>query len=106
MATHAHVEMRRPMLERVRAHAPAIREIVERHGATNPRIIGSVARGEERDGSDVDVLVDNVRLSLFKIIHMEDDLAELLGVSVDVVISEEVPERSRARVFGDATFLC
>ena len=93
------------MLDRVRALAPAIREIVERHGASNPRVFGSVARGEEREGSDVDLLVDNVRLSLFKLVHMEDDLAALLGVPVDVVVDDSVPPRARPRVLGEAVSL-
>lgn len=102
MATQAPVETRTPMLERVRAHAPAIREIVERHGATNPRVFGSVARGEEQGGSDVDILVDNVRLTLFKLVDMQDDLAALLGRPVDVVVDEEVPPRARPRIMGEA----
>jgi hypothetical protein len=90
------------MLERVRAQAAAIREIVERHGASNPRVFGSVARGEEREGSDVDFLVDNVRLSLFELVDLTDDLTELLGVSVDVVVDEEVPPRARPRIEREA----
>lgn len=103
MATQAHAEAHIPMLERVRAHAAAIREIVERHGATNPRVFGSVARGEEREGSDVDVLVDNVGLTLFKLVDMQDDLAALLGRPVDVVVDEEVPARARPRIMGEAS---
>lgn len=95
MATQASVVTSKPMLERIRTHAPAIREIVERHGATNPRVFGSVARGEEREGSDVDVLVDNVRLTLLRLVRLEDELASLLGVPVDVVIEAEVPARAR-----------
>lgn len=90
------------MLERVRAHAPAIRAIVERYGASNPRVFGSVARGQERDGSDVDILVDNVRLSLFDLIDIQDELAKLLGVSVDVVVDEEMPPRARPRIEAEA----
>lgn len=106
MATHAPAETRRPMLERVRAHATAIREIVERHGATNPRVFGSVARGEEREGSDVDILVDEEPcLSLFGLIRMERELEVLLGDHVDVVVTGEVPIKAQARVFGEAVKL-
>lgn len=102
MASMVHVEARTPMLERVRAHAAAIREIVERHGATNPRVFGSVARGEERDGSDVDFVVRNVRLSLFDLVRLERELTEFLGVPVDVVTECEVPERARVSVIERA----
>src|SRR5487761_2615033 len=36
----------------------AIRQIAARHGASNLRVFGSVARGEERPDSDVDLLID------------------------------------------------
>jgi hypothetical protein len=87
----------------VRAHAPAIREIVERHGATNPLLFGSVARGEEHGASDVDFLVDHrPSLSLLGLVRMERELAELLGREVDVVVDDEVPAKSRARMYRDA----
>lgn len=93
-------------LDRVRAHAAAIREVVSRHGAGNPRIFGSVARGDAREGSDVDFLVDpNPSLSLLGLVRMERELADLLGTSVDVVVDDEVPARAKARVFGEAVVL-
>ena len=91
------------MLERVRAQAGAIREIVERHGASNPRVFGSVARGEEREGSDVDFLVDHQpSLSLLGLVRMERELAELMGRDVDVVVDDEVPMKSRASILHSA----
>ena len=106
MATQAHARSHKPMLDRVRSHAAAIREIVERHGASNPRVFGSVARGEDHDGSDVDFLVSHVpRLSLFGLIRMENELAELLGVDVDVVVDDQVPPKAQGRIFGEAVEL-
>ena len=49
-------------------------ELVTSHHGSNPRIFGSAARGEDRHGSDIDLLVD-LRL----------DLEELVGLPVDVV---------------------
>lgn len=97
MATPPDLPVRTPTLERVRALGPAIREIVERHGARNPRVFGSVARGEERAGSDIDILVNNVRLSLLRLFRLEDELETLLGMPVDVVLEEEVPQKTRER---------
>ncbi|WP_375428086.1 nucleotidyltransferase family protein [uncultured Sphingomonas sp.] len=91
------------MLERVRGHAPAIREIVARHGASDPRLFGSVARGEEHGASDVDFLVDHrPTLSLLGLVRMERELAALLDRDVDVVVDDEVPEKSMARILHDA----
>lgn len=42
----------------VAAHRDEIRAIVEANRATNPRVFGSVARGEDTPHSDLDLLVD------------------------------------------------
>jgi uncharacterized protein len=70
-----------------------ILRIAERHGAHNVRIFGSVARGEARPDSDLDVLVDlddgRTALDLSELIF---DLQDALGCRVDVV---EGQRRSR-----------
>lgn len=47
-------------LETVRAHGGEVRSIVAKHGAGNVRLFGSVARGQERSESDIDLLIDIV----------------------------------------------
>jgi predicted nucleotidyltransferase len=60
--------------------------VLKRYGATNPRVFGSVARGTDRPGSDIDLLVDLPReLSLFTLARLERDLSEILDAPVDVV---------------------
>lgn len=57
-----------------------------RHGAFEVRAFGSVARGEQRATSDVDLLVRfEPGRSLLDQVHLIDELSELLGVHVDVV---------------------
>ena len=60
--------------------------LVERHGAKNPRVFGSIARGVDTIWSDVDLLVTfpdtAARLAYFDLVQ---DLADLLTVEVDVV---------------------
>ena len=41
-------------------HRDEIRRIILSFDATNPRVFGSVARGEDSEGSDLDLLVDPV----------------------------------------------
>jgi len=49
-------------------------------------LFGSVARGDDHEGSDVDFLVEFERgSSLFDLLHLQDELTQLLGVPVNVV---------------------
>jgi predicted nucleotidyltransferase len=57
-------------------------------------VFGSVARGEANPGSDIDFLVDfETPSSLLDLVHLEEALAELLGVDVDVVSAGALLER-------------
>ncbi len=77
-----------PTLAELRASAGEIRRIVEAHGGRNVRVFGSVARGEARPGSDVDLLVDvEPGTGLVELGAMEDELAQALERQVDVVTS-------------------
>ena len=66
----------------------AIREATKRFNAANPRVFGSVARGEDRPDSDLDILVDALPgTTLFDLGGLLEELKALLGVEVDVVTS-------------------
>ncbi|MGC2433351.1 MAG: nucleotidyltransferase family protein, partial [Desulfobaccales bacterium] len=63
-----------------------ILEIAARHGASNIRVFGSMARGEADAQSDVDILVElEEGRSLFDLGGLLMDLENLLGCKVDVV---------------------
>ena len=63
-----------------------IRRIAKKHGARNLRVFGSVARGEDTEHSDLDLLIDVApKHSPFFPGGLVMDLEELLGVQVDVV---------------------
>lgn len=81
----------------------AIRRIVETHRARNARAFGSVLRGEDRDGSDLDLLVDPTpATTLMDIGAIRQELLELLGVPVDVVTPMALPGRFREQVIAEA----
>ncbi|WP_287678297.1 nucleotidyltransferase family protein [Bacteroides sp.] len=48
-------------------------------------IFGSVARGEQTEGSDVDICVDLEVPSIFSLVHIKEELKQLFGCEVDVV---------------------
>ena len=77
--------------------------IAARHGAHNVRVFGSVARGDARPDSDVDILVDmEPGRSLFDLGGLLSDLQALLGVDVDVVTEKGLRPRIRAEVLREA----
>lgn len=62
-------------------------EIIARYPVSNPRVFGSVARGEDVEGSDLDLLVDP-EFEVTTFVHLgelEEELRNLLGTGVDVV---------------------
>lgn len=73
------------------------------HGARNVRVFGSVARGSDGPGSDIDLLVDLAPdTSLFTLTRLENDLAELLGTKVDVVPAENLREHFAGQALNEA----
>jgi hypothetical protein len=85
------------------AHRQEIRQIVLAHHATNPRVFGSVARGSDTDESDLDILVDtSADTTLFGLGAIRYKLRNLLGVSVDVLTPDALPEKFRDRVIAEA----
>lgn len=76
--------------------------MLHRHGVTNVRVFGSVARGDDEPDSDVDLLVDfPPRTSLFTILRLQDELEEMLGAKVDLVSDSGLLARIRTRVERD-----
>ena len=69
-------------------------------------IFGSCARGEQRSDSDLDVLVAFERpVTLFDLVRLEDDLADELGVEVDLVTKESLKPRIESRVSEDLVYV-
>jgi hypothetical protein len=80
-----------------------ILRIAAQHGAHNVRVFGSVARGEARPDSDVDLLVEmEAGRSLLDLGGLLMDLQALLGREVDVVTDKGLRDRIRARVLQEA----
>ena len=81
----------------------AIRRVVESHRACNARVFGSVLRGEDGEGSDLDILVDpTAETTLFDIGAIRHELSVLLGVPVDVVTPGALPNHIRKIVLAEA----
>jgi len=84
-------------------HRDEILTIAARHGARSLRIFGSIARGDARPDSDVDVLVElEPGRSLLDLVAIKQDLEDALGRSVDVVTERSLSLYLRQRVLADA----
>ncbi len=93
-----------PTLAFLRAKRAEILAIAARHGASNVRVFGSVARGEATPTSDIDLLVDQdwARLTAWGGMGLVVELESLLGYRVDVATLEELKPRLRQMVLKEA----
>ena len=90
----------------IREQREAILRIAARHGATDVRLIGSVARGEARPDSDVDLLVTwSEGTSLLNHAALMLELERLLGRKVDIASDGWVKPSIRNSVYRDAIAL-
>ncbi|MGL4498965.1 MAG: nucleotidyltransferase family protein [Planktothrix sp.] len=81
--------------------------IAQQHGAFNVRIFGSVARGEEREDSDIDFLIDYdlAKISSWFPVGLIQDLEQLLNRKVDVVTAKSLHYFIRDRIMAEAISL-
>ena len=85
------------------ANRAQIRLIIEAHHASNARVFGSVASSTDIDGSDLDVLIDpSPETTLFDIGAIRYKLKQLVGVPVDVLTPNALPEKFRSSVIAGA----
>jgi uncharacterized protein len=81
----------------------AVREAVSRFRTANPRVFGSVLHGTDRDGSDLDLLVDALPgATLLDLGGLQEDLESLLGIHVDLLTPGDLPPKFRAKVVAEA----
>jgi predicted nucleotidyltransferase len=83
--------------------AAKIRELGERLGVRNIRVFGSLARGEHRPDSDLDLLVDYVPgHGGFAFVEFCERVEELLQRDVDIVTEKSLHPIIRERVLAEA----
>lgn len=97
-ATPRRREFTGPVGGEVEAHRPRLQRILEEYAASRPRVFGSVARGEDRDDSDLDLLVDVERPDYVLLEELrtalEDELGRPVDLAVESLLRDEVREQS------------
>lgn len=91
------------LLEELIEHREEVLNCLARHRAANPRVFGSVARGEDGPASDVDLLVDfDADASLFDAFLLQDELQALVSRKVEVATAGGLHPLIRERVLREA----
>ena len=102
----AATEPSRVLGQRVDRHRVELKAVLDRHGLSNARVFGSVARGEEGTESDVDLLVDVPEgVGLVTLGRCQAELERLLGAPVDLVPAGDLKPGVAAEVLGEAMAL-
>lgn len=81
-------------------------EIREKYRVEEIGIFGSYVRGQEKERSDLDILVEfNDSIGLLKFIELENYLSDLLGVKVDLVMKSALKPRIGKHILEEVVFL-
>jgi uncharacterized protein len=80
--------------------------LLKTYRITEIGLFGSYARGEQRDDSDMDILIEYEKApSLFTLVELRDYLSELFAMKVDVVTRNGLKPRIRERVLAEVIYL-
>ena len=72
-------------------------------GVTRLRVFGSVARGQDKDGSDLDLLVDlPAGTSLLSLVGLQFEMEDTLGLKVDLCTERELHPALKQRILQEA----
>lgn len=93
--------------EALARHRDAVLAIIAKYPVSNPRLFGSVARGEDVEGSDIDILVDRTEedVTFIDLARLEMELEALLGVPVGVHTPGEFRPAIAARIEAERRVL-
>jgi predicted nucleotidyltransferase len=92
-----------PLGRRLRRRRRAVIDTAARRGASNVRVFGSVARGDESEHSDVDLLVDlGSDVGLVALAGLAREIGQIVGVDVDVVPADSLKPGVREQVLAEA----
>ncbi len=88
------------IIEKLRKNKPVVEK---KYGVKNLEVFGSYIRGEQKKGSDLDILVEFHRtIDLFKYIELENFLSKKIGVKVDLVMKDTLKPRIKDRILKEA----
>jgi len=91
------------ILNKIRNHKA---EIEKEYHIKEIGVFGSFIRGEEREGSDIDILVDfDKPIDLFRFLDLEERLSELSGKKVDLVSKDALKPYIGREILKEVQYL-
>jgi len=86
--------------------AAQLANLRQSYGVKRIGVFGSVVRGEQQPGSDIDLLVEFVEpVDLFKFIELENQLSELLNAKVDLVTPNALKPAIGERILSEVRYV-
>lgn len=87
----------------IRGRGREIRRLIEAYGFIESKLFGSAARGDDHEGSDLDLLATIPpamagKISSFDIAELEEELQAMVGVPVDFHVCNNMPEHLRQSI--------
>lgn len=97
------MKTRTEILQLLKRYKPTAQK---KYGMTKIGIFGSVARGEQKEGSDVDVCYEGEAPSFITLDRIQSELEELLGSKVDLVrVRDNMNSLLRQRIYRDGIYV-
>ncbi len=88
------------IIGKLRKNKPVVEK---KYGVKNLEVFGSYIRGEQKKGSDLDILVEfHQTIDIFKYIELENFLSKKIGVKVDLVMKDTLKPRIKDRILKEA----
>ncbi|MHA1239069.1 MAG: nucleotidyltransferase family protein [Candidatus Odinarchaeia archaeon] len=83
-------------------------ELKEKYRVKEIGVFGSWVRGEQREGSDIDILVEfypDAEMDLITFVELEEYLSDLLGIKVDLVMKSALKPRIGKRILREVIYI-
>lgn len=94
------------LLDRIHSQKKELIAVAKKHGAYNLRIFGSVARGEESEKSDIDILVSFEKgRNIFDEVRLFDELTQCLNHKIDLVGEDALSPLLKSKILAESILL-
>lgn len=78
------------------------KELIEKYGVTEIGIFGSFVKNQQRDASDIDILVEFEKpIDLFTFVNLKNYLSDLLNIKVDLVMKRALKSKIGDRILNE-----